>query len=104
MVTATDFLLGPDGDLLVENHDLVAGPSDTQHIEHILLAFPGFYREDPLVGVGLSAYHKSSGTAPEVQRKVAVQLQADNYQVTKAEAFIDVAGKMKVSIDAKRIR
>lgn len=104
MVTATDFLLDESGDLVTGANDLVTGASDVQHIEHLVQAFAGFYRESPLCGAGIGQYYRSSGTAPEVQRAVAVQLAADNYQVNEVQVSLSVTGEMKVSVDAKRIR
>ncbi|WP_046245027.1 hypothetical protein [Hymenobacter terrenus] len=106
MVQAQDFLLdATDGDLRVDpvTGDLRVGYSDFQHIEHIVASFPGFYRQAPLLGVGIGSYQKSSGQGPEIQRRVAIQLQADNYVVETVQAT-SPQGQLQLSINAERLR
>ena len=48
-----DILLDTNGDLSLQNGDVVIGYSDNQHQEHILIANKGEYREFPELGVGI---------------------------------------------------
>ncbi len=48
-----DFVLDEQGDLKIQGGDFVAGHSDEQHQQHILLANKGEYKEFPELGVGI---------------------------------------------------
>ena len=48
-----DLQLDDIGDILLKDGDYVIGESDFQHIEDILDAYPGEYRNAPLLGVYL---------------------------------------------------
>ena len=101
-MTATDFTLDGDSDLLIENGDFVLSHSDGMHLEHILYSNLGYWRTAPKVGVGLEQYfHASVGTG-DVKREIKIQLEADGYKVES----IDVSFKpaLTVAIDAARIR
>ena len=50
----TDILLDKNGDLAIENGDLVLGFSDYAHQEHILMSAKGEFKEFPELGVGLN--------------------------------------------------
>jgi hypothetical protein len=100
MTNARDFTLDSTGDLLIEDGDFVLSNADGMHVEHILSAFPGYYRRAPLVGVGISQYLKSSGKEGEIKRLITIQLEADGYQLKT----VGISSDWKVSIDASRIR
>lgn len=100
MTTANDFTLDSSGDLLIEDGDFVLSASDGMHVEHILSAFPGYYRRNPLVGVGISQYLKSSGMAQDVKRLITIQLEADGFQLKT----VKVSPDWKVNVDAARIK
>jgi len=100
MTTAHDFTLDSTGDLLIKGGDFVLSKSDGMHVEHILSAFPGYYRRSPLVGVGISQYLKSAGMAQDVKRLITIQLEADGFQLKT----VGISSDWKVSIDAARIK
>jgi hypothetical protein len=80
MARATDLLYGSDGDLLIVNGDFVIGESEEQHMEDIILAAPGEFRQYPTLGVGISRYLK--GPDPNLDRlKAAIieNLKLDGY-------------------------
>lgn len=53
-----DILLDQDFDLLIQNGDLVIGPSSEQHQQLLLLSNKGDWRQFPMVGVGVREYLK----------------------------------------------
>ena len=57
--------------------------SDSQHVNDILQAVSGDYKEFPLVGVNFYLYHNSTGQRERVEQTIRTQLQGDGYQVTK---------------------
>lgn len=101
MIQVNDFLLDSTGDLaLTANGDFATGFSDPTHLEHILEAYTGWYREAILLGVGIQDYLNSGDAGPEIKRKVQIQLEADNYKIS----FITITGALELAFDAERIR
>lgn len=73
---ARDILTDSNHDLLITNGDLTVGNSDMQHVESILLAYPGEYKNSPLTGVGIGRY--SNGIMDRtIERTIRVALKAD---------------------------
>jgi len=73
---ALDFLYDDNNDLLISNGDLAIGESDMQHVQDLLLAFPGHYKNSPLSGVGLPAYQHGI-MDKTIERTIKVALEAD---------------------------
>lgn len=93
---STDLQLDDVGDILLKNGDYVMGESDDQHIEDILDAYPGEYRNAPMLGVyiqrGINGLLDGS-----IRRDINIHLQSDQYKVRKLE----INGE-KISINAER--
>ena len=91
-----DLQLDDIGDILLTNGDYVIGESDMQHIEDILDAYPGEYRNAPLLGVylqrGINGLIDGS-----LRRDINLNLTSDNYTVKK----IDITAT-NLNIDAER--
>lgn len=80
MSKAQDILVGDDGDLLFENGDFAVGDSDVQHVEDILYAAPGHWKQHPLVGADVR--QSINGTVTdELKRRIRLQLEADGFLV-----------------------
>ena len=95
-------------DIKLENNDLVFDDitedfiitdSDQQHIEDIVEAFVGHYKEFPLLGVGIRQYINSAGAQVELQTFIRLQLEADGYTVND----VIIGEGEKIFIDAERI-
>lgn len=102
-IKTKDILLSPDGDLTFANGDFVVGESDEQHIQHILVAEKGDFREYPIVGVGLIRYLNSpndSSTKTDLQLRIKKQLENDGYSVTD----IAILDALNIDINAKRLQ
>ena len=100
MVLASDFLLADDGDLIITDAgDIAVGFSDEQHVQHILLAYPGYYRNSLLCGVGLQSYENSTGMELTVQRSVRIQLERDNYSINKVAVVTNPNFKITTDVD-----
>ncbi|MFK7059569.1 hypothetical protein V3Q90_05460 [Flavobacterium oreochromis] len=90
-----DFELDQDGDLLFVNGDFSLAPSDQQHVEHILEAVKGEYKQYPTVGFGVVNYLKTNVSEAEFKRDLKIQLEQDNYKncridLTNGQLKIDV--------------
>ena len=77
---AVDLLLDEDGDLMELFDDDIEGLSDEQHIQDILVAYPGEYRLDPFSGVNIKRAQNGSINGA-VRRDIQINLEYDNYQV-----------------------
>ena len=80
----TDILLDTDGDLKIENGDLVLGYSDTQHQNLLLVTFKGQWKEKPTMGVGAAGFLKDEdvqGLAAEIKQ----EFERDGMRVNKIE-------------------
>lgn len=78
-----DILLTEDNDLRIENGDFVVGFADMQHVDHILKAHPGEYKEHPQIGVGVQKYLKTTGQEQKLKRELRIQLAYDGYNNPK---------------------
>ena len=77
---AIDILLDADGDLLMENGDLVIGEADNQNVELIFKANKGEIRSSPELGFGAGKYVKSTDPKARFKRDLKVELARDNYK------------------------
>lgn len=81
-----DLLSDNDGNLRIENNDLVFGVSDAQHIQDTINAAPGWWKEHFADGVNIYEYLNSSGQGQKLCRSVKIQLQSDLYTVVNPTA------------------
>ena len=98
MANARDIKL-VDNDLEFQAGDFVITDSDQQHIEDIVEAFQGSYKEFPLLGVGIRQYIGSAGAQDELQSLIQLQLESDGYTVNN----IVLGDQGNIYIDAERI-
>jgi len=90
-------------DLQFKDGDLLVSASDEQHVEHIIKADNGHFRQWPLVGVGSDKYRGGPFNRQKVAQEISLQLRSDNYQVRS----VDIKGEgseFTVAIDAKRLK
>ena len=86
---------GGDGvDLLIRSGDFVTGPSDLQHVLHILEASAGQYRQWPVLGAAVRRMLNGAVTGTE-KRDVSVHLRLDGY---KAKGIRFDGSRMRVSL------
>ena len=82
------------------NNDLFFVESDMQHIIDTMNAFPGWWKENPLDGVGIMAYTKSSTDLQELNRKVKIELISDGYKST-APVVTLINGQLTINPNAQ---
>ena len=75
-----DILIDESNDLMIKNGDFVIGRSDVQHVDHLIMAFPGEYKEHAEIGLGAIAYIKSNTSKIKFKRDLRIQLNYDGYQ------------------------
>lgn len=97
-----DFLVDEDGDELIVNGDYVIGPSDSQHIDDIIISVAGAWREFPTVGVGVQEYQSGPNEEQKLRAVINQQLKADGYaDIIVLANYLD--NSLDVSVDANRI-
>ncbi|OWP83878.1 hypothetical protein BWK59_08150 [Flavobacterium davisii] len=90
-----DFELDQDGDLSFINGDFSLAPSDQIHVEHILEAVKGEYKQHPTLGFGIVNYLKTNVSEVEFKRDLKIQLEHDNYKKCKINL---TNGQLKIDI------
>lgn len=97
-----DILLGSDGDLLIGNDgSFQLGLSDNQHNKDCMLAFPGWWKQNPQSGVGLPIFYKARVVPGVVLNKVKQQLGNDGYTLRNPTVTVN-NGLMQVTPNATR--
>lgn len=89
-------------DLQIKNGDLVIGESDAQHVMDTINSFPGWWKENPIDGVGIFRYKGSVGKEQEIARSVKINLTSDGYTVTSPQVEISANGDVSVNPNATR--
>lgn len=102
---AKDFKLDRDGDLYINPNtgDFEIASSDAQHIKDIINANIGWYKQFPLVGVGIINYVKSSGQEQKLEKEIKLQLTADGYSANKPKITSNPNGSMIIEPNAERL-
>lgn len=86
---AQDFLLDENYDLLITGGDFVIGASDNQHIQDIIQSYIGWWKQFPLVGVGIQSFVNSNGQDQALSRSIQIQLQSDGFTVQSPQVIIN---------------
>jgi hypothetical protein len=77
----TDCKLDDDGDLDIQDGDLVITESTMQHQKSIIWASKGHYKHAPQLGVGLQNYINESGGTNRLASTIRQELEKDGMQV-----------------------
>lgn len=93
---AIDFLVDENGDEALVDGDLLLAASDEEHIQDILISYPGEWKQFPFVGVNITRIIRGSidGT---VRRDIRLNLTADGYRVGNI-----IFNENELKIDAER--
>ena len=76
----TDILIDEGGDLACEGGDFAIGESSQQHIEDILIACPGEYKQSPLIGAAIRQALNGSLDG-NLKRMIQINLERDGLTV-----------------------
>lgn len=91
-----------DFDLSFKNGDLNIAYSDEQHMEHVMLAYPGQYKQTPWIGIGVEDLLKAPTDAKIIrtlERDIKLQLEADGAKNVTAKSDLN----LNIKIDAKYV-
>lgn len=100
MAIFKDIITDSTNDLIIENGDFKLNESDSQHVEHIITADKGQFRQWPLIGVGINRLINGSINPQALKQVVKLNLESDNYNVRLIE--IDSIDKLSINVDAQR--
>lgn len=99
MAVRVDIALN-NNELLVINGDFAYAESDTQHVIDTMNALPGWWKENPIDGVGIILYSKASSSLSQLNRNVQVQLISDGYKVDGAVFDLNSTGELLINPNA----
>lgn len=68
-----------NNDIFIQNNDAQIVASDDQHIVDCINSLPGWWKENPTSGVGITSYLKSRNVSQVLTRITKIQLTADGY-------------------------
>lgn len=105
MAKAKDLKLDDSGDLFINPNtgDLEIDFSDKQHIKDIIDSNVGYYKQFPIVGVGVLNYLNGPGTPQKLEREIKIQLIADGYSVDVPKVKKEPDGTITITPNAQRL-
>ncbi len=83
MADRTDYLKNDTHDLIIQNGDFANGLSADQHVEDVLLASPGNWRQWPLLGVGIKKYLSGPWNPGQLRRDIRLHIEEMDGQPIK---------------------
>lgn len=97
---ARDLALDSEGDLLIENGDILFVESDDSHVRSILFSAKGNWRFQAIVGVDLDSFVNAVGYLAQegLRQRIQNQLDYDGFRVDQIQFQSN-----KIQIRAKRI-
>ena len=98
---ATDILTDDTGELIIRDGDFAVGPSDEQHMQHLLWANPGTYKQFPLMGIGIFRMLNGSISPTDLnalRARIVQNATADGMQVNN----LDLGNLTDMVIDISR--
>ena len=87
-------------DIQISNGDWSIKESTNQHIEHVLNADKGQFRQFPLIGLGIRNLLNSALSIVGLKQAIKLSLRADDNRVTQ----IRIDKDFNIGIDAERLR
>jgi len=100
MAIFKDIIVDQTGDLEILNGDIFVNESDSQHLEFIVTADKGQFRQFPLIGVGIRRFSSGPFDAQAIRQAIKLQLESDGYNVRKVSVSNNGTGQ--IEIDATR--
>lgn len=100
----TDILLDNNNDLqFAANGDFTIGDSTLQEVENIIISYPGWWKQFPLVGCAATNYIGSPGVGQQLSNSINQQLKLDGKTVTSLSASINPNGTLTINVNGQSI-
>lgn len=97
MALVFDFAIGEDLDLAFEDGDLVVEESTAQHINFVLIANKGDFRQFPLLGADIQRLLSDEANPNEVKADIQDELEKDGLRVHQ----INIKDKINIVAEYK---
>src|SRR5580704_6784555 len=98
-----DILLDDTNDLLIAAGDFSVGDSTVQEVESIIMSYPGWWKEFPLVGCAAPNYLNSPGVGQQLSNSIKQQLKLDGKTLTSFSASVNADGTLTINVNGQSI-
>lgn len=92
-----DFIVGDDGDLVFKNGDIELGESTLLHQRDLLLAYPGEFRQYPIIGAAIRQELNNNIGADELRQRIQREMERDGMRVGKLD--VDETGNIDIEAE-----
>ena len=99
----TDVLLDETGDLQIVNGDFAIGDSTPQEVQNIVMSYPGWWKQYPLVGCAVPNYLNSPATGQQMVNIIKQQLKLDGKTVSTITSSTGADGTLTINVNGQSI-
>jgi len=99
-----DVLLDSIGDLQMVNGDFSIGESSFQEIQDIIMSYPGWWKEYPLLGCAAPSYLNSPKIGQQLSNTIKQQLKLDGKTVSTISSSISPNGTLTITVNGQSIK
>lgn len=100
----TDILLDANNNLqFATNGDFAVGDSALQEVENIMISYPGWWKQFPLVGCAAPNYIGSPGAGQQLSNSISQQLKIDGKTLTSFSASMNADGTLIINVNGQDI-
>lgn len=100
----TDILLDANNNLqFATNGDFAVGDSALQEVENIIISYPGWWKQFPLVGCAAPNYIGSPGAGQQLSNSISQQLKIDGKTLTSFSASMNANGTLIIHVNGQDI-
>lgn len=94
-MTSNDYILGDDGDLVIQNGDFLFGDSRTDDVDLIIATNQGEWKQDPLTGCNMVERMRSKQSPDQIQRAVRIQVMRDGMNFNEVRKHLETVIRTK---------
>jgi len=91
-----DIKLTDSQDIVIDSGDFKIIESDVQHVQDIINSYPGWWKQYPLLGVGIQFYNAGPQSDDLILREIKIQLDSDGYDCIRPQIIRDYKGAMNI--------
>lgn len=99
----TDIVLDDSGDLLITAGDFTVDDCTGQEIQDIIMSYPGWWKEYPLVGCAAPNYLNSPGTGQDLSNSIAQQLKLDGKAINSYSSTTNPDGSITINVNGQDV-
>lgn len=100
----TDILTDADNNLIITTRgDFSVGDSALQEVQSIILGYPGWWKQYPLVGCAAPNYINSPGAGQQLSNSINQQLKLDGKTITSFSTTMNANRTLTIKINGQSI-